>query len=439
MMDTTDKPKAYIAFQGGGALGMAHLGAWQEVEKQFKIIGVAGTSSGSIVAALCAAGFTPVHAIDLFHQLNWSDYVNQQNFLRLLIKRDAYSDGNRFHNWLREQLGKHSGKPHDVTFAQLNESQKIYLAIIACDLNAPEKPVLFDQKTEANTAVSFAVRASISIPGLFEPMERRDKRQVLVDGGILVNFPVEVLYERAKNESCALIGVRFKKTKKYLESPQLPKALKRTFEIMLERGSNPPEHIVQYPDYIDIEIDAHGFKPLSFNLEKDQKEELLDYGIQSAKLPLLEYQLQVQKDKLKKLEDGLGITESELLDRLESDFRQQLKEARDSWFSNRSSLAVKVGKIALENFPNLEINEDNRKRFYLDVKHYLERIYRSILHQNLDILRETQALQSLSNPEVYIQVLELIKNELPVSINEALRRKIEDRIDFLKGRISTIR
>lgn len=41
------------AFQGGGTLGMAHLGAWQVLAQRFHFDGVAGTSVGSIVAALC--------------------------------------------------------------------------------------------------------------------------------------------------------------------------------------------------------------------------------------------------------------------------------------------------------------------------------------------------------------------------------------------------
>src|SRR5689334_10671675 len=130
-------PSAYIAFQGGGALGMAHLGAWQEVSQQFNIIGTAGTSAGSIVSALCAAGFNPAHTIDLFHQLNWSEYVNRQSLLSWVIERDAYSDGKRFHEWLRDQLGKNvPGKPSDITFADLYQFRQIYLAIIACDLNS---------------------------------------------------------------------------------------------------------------------------------------------------------------------------------------------------------------------------------------------------------------------------------------------------------------
>ncbi|MBD1882395.1 patatin-like phospholipase family protein [Coleofasciculus sp. FACHB-T130] len=258
MTDISNEPSAYIAFQGGGALGMAHLGAWQEVSQQFNIIGTAGTSAGSIVSALCAAGFNPAHTIDLFHQLNWSEYVNCQKWWKLVIEQDAYSDGKRFHGWLRDQLGKNvPGKPSDITFADLYQFREIYLAIIACDLNnSVGDPVVFDKDTEPHTTVSFAVRASISIPGLFKPIPRLDRRQELVDGGVLLNFPVAPLYQRAIEASCVLIGVRFKQPQKYLESPEVRAALKGTFDLMMRRGSLPPANISQAPNYIDIEIDV---------------------------------------------------------------------------------------------------------------------------------------------------------------------------------------
>src|SRR4028119_526221 len=150
MTGMTKTMSAYAAFQGGGALGMAHLGAWQEVSQKFSIIGTAGTSAGSIVAAFCAAGYTPRHAIDIFSQLNWSEYVNRQRVWKLVFKRDAYSDGERFHQWLRGNLGAYgSRQPHEITRAELCQAQNIYLAVVACDLNSKTgDPVVFDKDKE---------------------------------------------------------------------------------------------------------------------------------------------------------------------------------------------------------------------------------------------------------------------------------------------------
>ncbi|QIR36782.1 hypothetical protein HCG51_08515 [Tolypothrix sp. PCC 7910] len=306
MTGTTVKKKlAYIAFQGGGALGMAHIGAWQQVSQRFEIIGTAGTSAGSIVAAFCAAGYTPPHTIDIFHQLNWSKYVNRQRFWKLLLKQDAYSDGQRFHRWLRDKVGAYVlGQPQDITFVDLYNSRNIYLAIVACDLNSKSgSPVVFDKDTEPSTTVSFAVRASISIPGFFKPMSRPDRGQELVDGGVLLNFPIELLHSQAQEANCALIGVRFKQQLNYLESPKVWEVAKGTLDLMTRRGSLPPEHIFQDAHYIDIEIDVSDFNFLKFDLTKEQKEKLVQRGVKAAELALAKYEANfVQQASKSKME-----------------------------------------------------------------------------------------------------------------------------------------
>lgn len=454
MTDISNEPSAYIAFQGGGALGMAHLGAWQEVSQQFNIIGTAGTSAGSIVSALCAAGFNPAHTIDLFHQLNWSEYVNCQKWWKLVIEQDAYSDGKRFHGWLRDQLGKNvPGKPSDITFADLYQFREIYLAIIACDLNnSVGDPVVFDKDTEPHTTVSFAVRASISIPGLFKPIPRLDRRQELVDGGVLLNFPVAPLYQRAIEASCVLIGVRFKQPQKYLESPEVRAALKGTFDLMMRRGSLPPANISQAPNYIDIEIDVSGFTPLNFNLKPDAKEELVKRGASAAKLALVEYKVRIQKqkedllkinraevvskiEKVVNLDKEVEITESELKSRLEPNGSRPLKEALE-WLSNRDMLAKKAAKAALEKFPELKENKDTVKRFYWEIEKYLELIYNSILTRRTNLLREPPIHQTLSNLNIYAEALNAIKNRIPEDLDILARQEIEHRIDYLKQRIT---
>lgn len=443
-------PSAYIAFQGGGALGMAHLGAWQEVSQQFNIIGTAGTSAGSIVSAFCAAGFNPAHTIDLFHQLNWAEYVNRQSLWRLVIEQDAYSDGKLFHRWLRDQLGKNvPGKPSDINFADLYGFRNIYLAIIACDISTQATvPVVFDKDTESQTTVSFAVRASISIPGLFKPMSRIDRGQVLVDGGVLLNFPVAPLYQRSKDSNCALIGVRFKEAQKYLESPKVWDTLKGTFDLRMRHGSLPPEDIAQDPKYIDIEIDVSGFNTLDFNLKKEQKEELIKRGVSATKLALAEYKARSQKQKEELFKNFIaGIEESakqrkdvsgsevELKSQLEPDIRRRLEDALD-WLSNRSILAEKVGKSALEKFPELKKDEDSIELFYWEIEEYLYLIYHSLITQRKNLLREPKIRQSLPNPRVYAEALDSVKSKIPKDINAWATQEIEERIDFLKGRIT---
>ncbi|HEY9604591.1 MAG TPA: patatin-like phospholipase family protein, partial [Allocoleopsis sp.] len=392
----------------------------------------------------------PAHTIDLFHQLNWSEYVNRQSLLRLVWEQDAYSDGKRFHRWLRDQLGKNiPGKPSDITFADLYQFRQIYLAIIACDLNSEQgDPVVFDKDTEPHTTVSFAVRASISIPGLFKSMPRLDRRQELVDGGVLLNFPVAPLYQRAKEANSVLIGIRFKQPRKFLESPKVREALKGTLDLMMRRGSLPPDNIAQDPNYIDIEIDVSNFNPLDFALRTEQKEELVKRGASATKLALAEYKVRTHKkeenllnkkrvdivskiEKIVKLDTESNITEYKLISRLEPEINGDIKDALD-WLYNRYILAKKAGNDALEKFPELKVNEDIIKRFYWEIEKYLELIYNSLLTRRTNLLRMPPIRQALSNPGVYEEALNAIKNRMPEDLSTLAKQEIEHRIVYLK-------
>jgi predicted acylesterase/phospholipase RssA len=286
------KPTAYVAFQGGGALGMAHLGAWQYLAERFDVGGVAGTSAGAIVAALCAAGSDPAHVIDIFANLEWRQYVARQNLFSLLWRLDAWSSGRRFEQWLRDRLQARFPDlaPQEITFGELFQRTGIYLAIVACDLNRPRpEPVVFTKDSEPGTLVSFAVRASIAIPGYFATVPRRGSGQVFVDGGVLLNLPARPLRPSAQAHKAPLIGVRFTQPHAYLEDPKIWETIGRTKDILLAAGSLPDEELLNDPDYIDVQIDVQGFRSLDFQLKDDQKRELVRRGAQAAELALLRY------------------------------------------------------------------------------------------------------------------------------------------------------
>ena len=273
-------PRVYIAFQGGGVLGMAHVGAFQELAKRFDIVGVGGTSAGSIVAALCAAGYDPHEVERLLLRLDWRKFTQRQRMIRLIGKRDGLVDPSLFEAWLRDQLAERFyNQVRAPTFTHLRDRTGMYLAVLATDLNDEKaEPVIFDSDAESTTSVAFAVRASISIPGYFVPAERKDQSQVLVDGGLLMNLPLQPLIKRAKDSACLLVGVRFARKPDYLENPTVREVLGRSLEILLARSSMPPQGLIQDPSYLDITIDAAGFNTLDFNLSQDRKLELIRRG-----------------------------------------------------------------------------------------------------------------------------------------------------------------
>jgi NTE family protein len=131
---------------------------------------LAGTSIGGVIAAGYASGLCP----DELEKVTMST-AKVRRLLRLIdpgLPEAGILRGQRIQAYFDELLGS-------LTFADL----KLPLALIAVDLNAHEEVIL----TEG--LVSLALRATISVPGLFTPVEM-DKRR-LVDGGLLDNLPVD--------------------------------------------------------------------------------------------------------------------------------------------------------------------------------------------------------------------------------------------------------
>jgi len=434
MTNEADKPPAYVAFQGGGMLGMAHLGAWQEISKHFEIVGVAGTSSGSIIAALCAAGFSP-EEFAAKKEIDWADFVNGKSTLRLLVESiirglfglGACSDGKRFYKWFDAKLKERHPDIPNCTFAELYQQNKTYLEVIACNLKDPDRsPISFSTDELGHTRISDAVRASISIPVIFEPVSIGDLE--LVDGGFKVNFPIERLYAKAKKRNSTLIGIRFKNPQVYLNPLNSMHVLFRTFKLIMSSGNKIPSEIERYSNYVDIVIDASGFNPLNFKMSESKKKKLFEKGKYIAK-----QQLEEILQRLKELK-------AELRSQLSPDIREIVDEAR-SWLNEEAQNAVRdycKDVLNLERFQHLRLNLDENKigRFQREIRNYLIRISESLLDQTYVLLEDRLLPPSMSNLEVYLEVLEHIKSFIPQYMSLRARTQIEERIDYLKKTVS---
>jgi len=217
-----------LALAGGGVKGAAHIGVLQALEERgMKPSWISGCSSGSIVAALYAAGYTPAEIKCIFSQyakptkkpgcecgqgcsrkaagLIDIDYFGLAKFLggALLLKNvnlQGLLKGNRLLNQLETLLaakGIHSMR--DIPLP---------LAVNALDLNSGQE-IYFSNRSFASGVVTdipaaLAVRASCAFPVIFKPL--RFGPYVLSDGGILDNLPVSVL---PKLGAGFVAGVRF--------------------------------------------------------------------------------------------------------------------------------------------------------------------------------------------------------------------------------------
>ncbi|HBK86628.1 MAG TPA: esterase [Firmicutes bacterium] len=165
------QPKIGLALGGGVARGLAHIGVLQALSDiGIKIDMIAGTSSGSIMGALFAAGYPPNGIAQVACGTVWRDLGH------LVVPRHSLLGADRLERRLETLLRGRS-------FADL----RLPFAAICTDLYSAEKVVI------NSGPVSAAVRASCSIPGIFPPVTLEDK--LLVDGSTVENVPVPTVRE----------------------------------------------------------------------------------------------------------------------------------------------------------------------------------------------------------------------------------------------------
>jgi len=165
-----------LALGGGGARGLAHVGVLEVLEREdVPIACIAGTSMGGLIGAAWASG---VDASALSAELcrigQWDRIFRLAD---LDLPTAGIMSGRRLRRYLEEKLGA------ALRFDELH----VPLALMAVDMLTGRKVALKDG------SVLDAMRATMSIPGLFAPVEIDGMR--LCDGGILDNVPAEAARE----------------------------------------------------------------------------------------------------------------------------------------------------------------------------------------------------------------------------------------------------
>lgn len=161
-----------LALGSGGARGWAHLGVLEALrENGVEVHCVAGTSMGAAVGSFYAAGREQALR-ELAMNLDWNRL--RQFFWEISLSRSGLTDGRR----LLEETAKLLGHRE---FRELN----VPFRAVATDLADGTEVVL------SSGDLLQALRASISIPGLFSPV--RIGRRLLVDGGLVNPVPVNVV------------------------------------------------------------------------------------------------------------------------------------------------------------------------------------------------------------------------------------------------------
>jgi len=163
------KQKVALVLSGGGARGIAHIGAIEVLEeKGFEIASIAGTSMGALIGGIYVLGKLEVYKDWLFTL----DKVKVFGMVDFTLSGQGIIKGDRVIHKMREL----------VEDANIEDLQIPYVAVAADIINKRE--VVFRKGS-----VIDAIRASIAIPTVFTPVRTEDG--LLVDGGVINNLPID--------------------------------------------------------------------------------------------------------------------------------------------------------------------------------------------------------------------------------------------------------
>lgn len=194
-----DFPFENLVFEGGGGKGRIYGGALKCLrDAGVKAKRFAGSSAGAITAALLAVNATPeevdeIMSNDLEKILLGKSWKRYLSVLPSFFKNYGMYDASGFLAFLGDVLKKKTGDA-DITFEGVLKKYGNELCVTAVNVNLMSV-VYFHPKTTPSLPVRVAVRMSMSIPGLFTPVEYSftpDFADYYVDGGVLCNYPIHV-------------------------------------------------------------------------------------------------------------------------------------------------------------------------------------------------------------------------------------------------------
>ncbi|PKR86046.1 patatin-like phospholipase family protein [Heyndrickxia camelliae] len=275
-------------FSGGGIKGLALIGAYEELETRgFTFKRIAGTSAGSIIAALVAAGYTGEELRKLVAEVNLPQFLDaRKTWLPLpftkwlfLYWRLGLYRGKKFEDWLTTKLAEKGV----YTFADLPKEK---LRVVASDLTNGRLLVLPDNLVDLGVPIdSFpvarAIRMSCSIPYFFEPVKLRslDGTNIIVDGAVLSNFPMWLFVSEGEKRVRPVVGISL--SSKLKDHPK--HKIKNGFQLFgalfdTMKDAHDTKYISRQIEKDIIFIPTDNFTSIEFDLVAEKKDALIELG-----------------------------------------------------------------------------------------------------------------------------------------------------------------
>lgn len=243
-----------VSLAGGGIKGVAHVGVLKALEeKNIHIDYLSGTSSGSIVTTLYAAGYSCNEILNIFHEYSKKiKYIDLKNIYyiikRLILKHKFIIEGFNTGEIIENLINKFSKKKGIYNIKDIKKD----ILIVSVSVNTG-KVYFFESNKKLNRYsddiihiddinIGKAVRASCSFPGFFCPVHLNN--DILVDGGIRENIPWK---EAKKNGTDKVLCIVFDEEQKIKEDKSIIDMISGSLNLMGRELSN---YELEGADYI---------------------------------------------------------------------------------------------------------------------------------------------------------------------------------------------
>jgi NTE family protein len=199
------RPRIGLVLSGGGARGAAHIGVLKVLEEnRIPVDAIAGTSMGAVVGGLYATGLSAADIERVMTSVDWQDAFRDRPARKDLNFRRKLEDQNYLVKFPLGLKGRKFRLPRGLVqgqkLTQILRGLTLPVAQIQNfdDLAIPFRAVATDIVTGDRVVIDHgdlttAMRASLSAPGVFAPVESEGR--MLVDGGLSSNLPVDVARE----------------------------------------------------------------------------------------------------------------------------------------------------------------------------------------------------------------------------------------------------
>nr|WP_315151486.1 patatin-like phospholipase family protein [uncultured Flavobacterium sp.] len=194
------KPKVVLVLSGGGAKGIAHIPLLQKLDSLHIVPDlIVGNSMGSIIGGLYAMGYSGDSIEKITKDIDWSKILGGGQSLKTV----SVEEKREFQRYLAG-IGIKDGKPNSVSSILNDQNLREYLSELTFpvynvkdfdNLSIPFRAMATDlvegkEVILSKGSLAFAMRSSMSLPAVFNPMNY--EKTILVDGGVMNNFPTDI-------------------------------------------------------------------------------------------------------------------------------------------------------------------------------------------------------------------------------------------------------